>query len=186
MSTSVVWSWWNDSPHTATAFTPADAAVIESDYLLHVFWGDDPEQKTEMGWCKLPGDRIIDFARMRQIRPDAPGNFDTIRRDANVANPNSVVSEGRHQTAELQIRTEGPAAPLISPQPLVAACLSGSAHDVRMLLLQFTEFANAVVDEKSQATGASSTTKACLALAFALSPLSRSPACLCSETHAMR
>ena len=64
-----------------------------------------------------------------------------------------MVSEGRYQTTELQIRTEGPAAPLNSPQPLVAACISGNAHDVRMLLLQFTEFANAVVDETSQASG---------------------------------
>jgi hypothetical protein len=90
---------------------------------------------------------------MRQLRPDAVGMFDTVTRLANTAGPTAVVSEGRYQTAELQIRTEGPAAPLISPQPLVAACLSGNAHDVRMLLLQFVEFANAVVDERSQASG---------------------------------
>ena len=90
---------------------------------------------------------------MRQLRPDAVGVFDAVIRAANTAGPNAVVSEGRYQAAEMQIRTEGPAAPLISPQPLVAACISGNAHDVRMLLLQFTEFANAVVDERSQASG---------------------------------
>ena len=151
MSTSALWSWWSEG--RGTSFGAEDAAAIEQDYLLHVFWGDDPEQKTETGWCKLAGDRLVDFARMRQLRPDAVGMFDSVRRSTNTPDPNAVVSEGRYQTAELQIRTEGPAAPLVSPQHLVAACISGNAHDVRMLLLQFTEFANAIVDEKSQATG---------------------------------
>ena len=151
MSTSALWSWWSEG--RGTSFGAEDAAAIEQDYLLHVFWGDDPEQKTETGWCKLSGDRLVDFARMRQLRPDAVGMFDSVRRSTNTPDPNAVVSEGRYQTAELQIRTEGPAAPLVSPQHLVAACISGNAHDVRMLLLQFTEFANAIVDEKSQATG---------------------------------
>lgn len=152
MSTSALWSWRSEGGRSL-AFSAEDAATLEQDYLLHVFWGDDPEQKTETGWSKLPGDRVIDFARMRQLRPDAVGMFDSVMRSANTVGPTAVVSEGRYQAAELQIRTEGPAAPLFSPQPLVAACITGNAHDVRMLLLQFTEFANAIVDEKSQASG---------------------------------
>lgn len=154
MSCAAAWSW--GPPGSAhTAFGAEDAALIEADYLLHLFWGDDPEQKTETAWSKLPGDRIVDFSRMRQIRPDADhGAFDDVRRSADGSAAHAVVSTGVCQTATLQVRREAEAAAvsLVSPKPLCEACLRGDAHAVRMLLLQFSEFANAVVDEGSRAT----------------------------------
>ena len=77
MSCAAAWSW--GPPGSAhTAFGAEDAALIEADYLLHLFWGDDPEQKTETAWSKLPMTRIgrHRMAKMTPLRtPRLPPQF---------------------------------------------------------------------------------------------------------------
>ena len=143
-----IWCW-EEGAATVQQFAAADASQLEAAYLKQLFWGQDNPNSNDSPLALSDFEIDIQAMAGRKLF-GAQGRVALSRSPALVPSGGSVPSRSGGMKITYCAAEVGS---LLAPPALSHACLNGDARVARGLLFEFGDFASALLDAESQATG---------------------------------